>query len=120
VKQSPYKSGNYVRNHVLFADGVLVDDVSKAPNASEYLFVNTVPYSLKIEAGSSAMAPNGVYEVVAMTAKQKYGSSIRIEYFDYIGVFGVMAQIPTASHGKRTRLQLNKAQNRFPAIRVVL
>lgn len=119
-KHSPYKSGNYVRGHVLFADGVLVEDVSKAPNAAEFLFVNTVPYSLKIEAGESSMAPNGVYEIVANLANKKYGNSIRIEYFDYIGTFGVMAQIPNSTYGRHTTLQMNKSQNRFPAIRVVV
>jgi hypothetical protein len=118
-KHSPYKTGRYQKSHILFADGVQLDDMTMAPSASEFMFVNTTPYSVKIEAGESSMAPNGVYEVVAQIAKSKFPSA-RIEYFDYVGTFGVMAQIPNSSYGKHTTLQMNKSQNRFPAIRVVL
>jgi hypothetical protein len=118
-KQSPYKSGNYVRGNVLFADGILIDDISKAPSASEFMFVNIVPYALKIESGESPMAPNGVYEVVAQIAKNQFPNS-RIEFFDYVGAFGVMAQTQNSKYGKHTTLQMNKSQNRFPAIRVIM
>lgn len=116
---SPVKTGKYKASHVLFADGILVPDVSKAPTAHEFMFINTTPYSLKVEAGESPMAPNGVYELSAHEAQKKFPTA-HIEFFDYVGVFGVMAQTSKATYGRHTTLQMNKAQNRYPAIRVTI
>lgn len=126
-KHSPYKSGRYMHSHVLFADGVLLEDLSNLTNwdntavadAHEFMFVNTLPYSRKIEAGESAMAPHGVYELVANEAREKYGAmNYVVDFVDYAGVYGVMSEATNASYGRRTKTHLNKAENRFPAIRV--
>lgn len=118
AKLSPYKSGRYLHSHVIFADGTLVDDTRNIPTAHEYLFVNTLPYSVKIEQGESSMAPHGVYELAANQAVQKYGATCIIEFIDYAGTYGVMAQATRASYGHRTKRHFNKSKNRFPAIRL--
>lgn len=81
LKASPILTGKYMRSHVLF-----VDDVEHKPSdpldegASEYAFVNTQPYSRKIERGLSPQAPEGVYEVIAALAAQRFGNQARIRY----------------------------------------
>lgn len=118
---SPVRSGRYLHSHVVFADGVLVEDIANIPDEStigEYLFVNTLPYARKIEQGESPMAPNGVYEIVANQAQERYGGACIVEFIDYVGTYGVMAEATNASYGRRTRQHMNKAENRFPAIRV--
>lgn len=120
-QHSPYKSGRYMHSHVIFADGTLVEDLTQIPDMAgvyEFLFVNTLPYARKIEQGESAMAPNGVYEVVAQEAKERYGSTCIIDFIDYTGTYGVMAEATNASYGRRTRQHMNKSENRFPAIRL--
>lgn len=119
AKHSPYKSGKYMHSHVIFADGVLVEDTRNIPEfAGEYLFVNTLPYSVKIEEGESSMAPNGVYELVANEASKRYGGTCIITFIDYAGTFGVMSEATNASYGHVTRRNFNKSKNRFPAIRL--
>ena len=115
---SPVKTGRYKSGHVLFADGIQAD-ILNPPQAKEYLFINTEPYSIKIETGESSMAPNGVYELTAHEAQVKYPDS-KIEFVDYVGVFGVMAQTPNGTYGRRTTLNMNKSTNRYPAIRVTM
>lgn len=125
AKHSPYgggadkHSGQYMHSHVIFADGVLVQDTREIPEfASEYLFVNTLPYARKIEAGESSMAPHGVYELTANEATTRYGSTCIIEFIDYAGTYGVMSEATSTSYGRRTKLHFNKSENRFPAIRL--
>ena len=115
-KDDPHP-GKYQASHMLYADGILVEDFHRAPSAKEYLFVNILPYAVKIESGESALAPSGVYEVTASEAQKKYPSS-KIEFIDYVGTFGVMAQTPNATYGRHTTRQMNKSKNRYPAIRV--
>lgn len=106
-KHSPIGAGKdrhpglYKSSNVLLADGVLVEDKTKIPSANEFLFVNSLPYALKIETGESAQAPNGVYELTAILAARQF-PTIKIEYTDYSGVFGTT---------KGTR---------YPAIRVMI
>lgn len=119
AKLSPYKSGRYLHSHVIFADGLLVTDTTNIPEtAHEYLFVNTLPYATKIEQGESAMAPHGVYEIAANQAAQRYGSTCIIQFVDYAGVYGVMAEATKATYGHRTKRHMNKSKNRFPAIKL--
>lgn len=79
--------GKYLAAHVLYADGVLVADRSKPPQAKIYTFVNGLPYAEKIEAGESSQAPNGVYEVTANEAQKRF-PSMKIEFVDYLDSIG--------------------------------
>lgn len=79
---SPFKTGRYKRSHQLFADGQQVswenDDIPE--DAQEYAFVNAVPYARKIERGSSTQTPEGVYQTVAVLARQRFGSVASITF----------------------------------------
>lgn len=130
-KMSPVGSGadkhpgQYKASHVIFADGILVDDTESLPQAREYIFVSTLPYARKIEGGEghrpqSEQAPQGVYEVTSFQARNRFGNSAKIVFEDYVGTFGVMAESSNATYGKHTTLQHNKSVNRFPSIRVNL
>lgn len=101
--------GQYRESHVLFADGALVA-AGEAPVAHEYVFVNLTAYARKIERGMSSQAPDGVYQVVASLARQRFGNMAKIE-FNYRTPSG--AAIVTGRAG-------NRSGGRNPAIVVTL
>lgn len=81
VRHSPVgKTGLYQRSHTLFADGVEIDVGGVIPAATEYSFLNLVPYARKIELGSSSQAPDGVYQAVAMLARRRFGNIAKIGF----------------------------------------
>lgn len=117
--------GQYKSSHILFADGILVEDPTKPPQAHEYTFVSTLPYARKIEGGEghrpqSDQAPQGVYEVTAMQANARFGNSAKIYFEDYTGTYGVMAESTNATYGRHTTLQHNRSENRYPSIVVMM
>jgi len=88
---SPVLTGQYARSHELFADGVDVGNPNVAPEAEEYVFLNTQPYARKIEgyrglagvvhrAPSSPQAPDGVYQAVATLAARRFGNIAKITF----------------------------------------
>ncbi len=82
---SPKFKGRYSKSHVLFADGVEIFPGSAVPDASEYVFISSVPYARKIEGANfrkplSGQAPNGVYEITAAKARSRFGNVARIKY----------------------------------------
>lgn len=89
-KHSPVKSGLYARSHELFADGVQVENPNDAPQADEYVFLNTQRYARKIERGASAMAPQGVFQVVAKLAQGKFGNVARTTFTFRTVISGMM------------------------------
>jgi hypothetical protein len=104
---SPVLTGRYRASHLLFADGNQVSDPELSiPQASEYVFVNAVPYARKIERGSSSQAPDGVYQVVAVLAQRKFRNLAKIS-FSYRTFVG--AKIVGGREG-------NKSSDRNPAI----
>lgn len=110
--------GQYRSSHVLFADGVIVPINNDIPNATEYIFVNTLPYSRKIEgsgnrAPESPQASSGVYEVTANEARKRFSNIGHIQFIDHVGVVNGSAQ----KQGKRAH---NVSANRFPAIQVTV
>jgi len=93
ARRSPRLSGRYMRHHVLFADGVVVDVGGVIPPAEKYLFLNTVPYARKIEGDlsrppQSRQAPDGVYQVTARAASSKFGNSAKITFTYDSPLFG--------------------------------
>lgn len=84
ILHSPMKTGRYKRSHRLFADGQQVEIDGRVPanvpQANEYVFINIVPYARKIERGSSTQAPDGVYQVVAVLARRRFGNLARITF----------------------------------------
>lgn len=79
ILHSPQRSGRYAKSHVFLADGVEADP-TQAPPAQEWAFVNRQPYSRKIERGLSPQAPEGVYQVVATMAQQRFGNLVKVRY----------------------------------------
>lgn len=80
--------GLYKESHRLFADGTEVPIGQDVPPAAEYVFSTSLPYSRKIEHGSSPQFPDGVYEVVAALARTRFSNSVKIE-FTYRGLVGL-------------------------------
>lgn len=87
IARSPRVSGDYIRGHQLFADGQEVTDASKPPDASEYVFINTVPYARKIEIGKTKSSRSFViqvepriYERVAIDARSRFGNVASIKF----------------------------------------
>ena len=77
---SPVLTGRYAKSHELFADGVDTENPNNAPPAEEYVFLNTQPYSRKIERGQSSQAPDGVYQAVATLAQRRFGNVAKISF----------------------------------------
>lgn len=128
VLNSPVLTGRYVAAHALFVDGVEIEPGKMPLDGKEYVFVNTLPYSRKIERGLSPQAPDGVYQSIAAVAARRFGNIARI-HFTYRGVVdGFMPDpLAEASSGSRSRdrrgrfsagdlRQYNRAELRFPAI----
>jgi hypothetical protein len=108
---SPVRSGRFRKNNTLFADGVETEAGQKLPkDTHEFVFINTLPYARKIESGSSSQAPDGVYQVVAVLARRRFGNAAKIS-------FGYRTAIAGAFVGGR---QGNRSPQRNPAIIVNL
>jgi hypothetical protein len=80
ILHSPSKSGRYAKSHVFLADGREADPFRPPQGASEFVFINRQPYARKIERGQSPQAPEGVYDVVAILAQQRFGNMARIRF----------------------------------------
>ncbi len=113
-QHSPVKSGRYVSSHMFYADGVEADPTD-APQASEYVFLNTQPYSRKIERGESTEAPDGVYEGVATMAQGRFGNIAKISFGYKQPLGGEVHDWATARPGKRSRVAVARDTNQ-PAI----
>lgn len=77
---SPERSGQFKRNNVIFADGTAIEIGGNIPQAEEYVFMNLTPYARKVERGLSKQAPDGVYQIAATMAKQRFGNVARISF----------------------------------------
>lgn len=102
--------GLYRRSHTLFADGIETEIGAVLPDATEFVFINLVPYARKIERGSSSQAPDGVYQAVAALARRRFGNIARIS-------FTYRAAVGGAFVGGRAG---NKSEGRMPAISIVV
>lgn len=107
---SPRRSGRYLKENTLFADGVETDVGEQLPDASEFVFINTTPYARKIERGESSQAPDGVYQVVASLAQRRFGNIAKV-------TFGYRTALGGVFIGGRAG---NRSDQRNPAIIVRL
>lgn len=74
---------HYADEHRIFINGIEAKSVPRdLSGVAEIVIANTTPYARKIERGLSLMAPDGVYEMVAREAKERFGTAVGIE-FDY-------------------------------------
>lgn len=112
-KVSPVRSGRYQASHTLFADGTEVPVGKEIPQASQYVFLSDVVYSIKIEGvpgrpPQSKQAPKGVYQITAAKFRGDNRAKVRFEWRKpYQGQFIA---------GKAG----NKSDGRVPAIVVTL
>lgn len=79
---SPILTGQFLKSHVLFADGVEVDNPAKPPPAREYVFLSIdKPGKVRsLESGHSKQAPAGVYEVVADLAQRRFSNHAKVRF----------------------------------------
>ena len=103
IDKSPFLSGEYIRGHTLFVDGlaVLSGKAGAAPHASaawfknwrpgqEIVIANFVPYARKIELGRMTMRVPGtdhVYEQAQQIVQRRHGNLASIRY-TWHGVIG--------------------------------
>jgi len=90
---SPVKSGRYKKSHILFADGLQVNEGETPPRATLYTFANAQPYSRKLE------KLDGVYEGVAALAAGRFGAEAQITFGWFSvpdGAVGDWARTPSA------------------------
>ncbi|HEV7284302.1 MAG TPA: hypothetical protein VGN75_05555 [Kaistia sp.] len=80
LQASPVRTGRFARSFLFLADGAVVDPGADVPPASEYVFVNSVPYARKIEQGLSSMAPDGVFQAVAAIASRRFSNLASITF----------------------------------------
>ena len=120
------KSPEYSKSHLFFADGVQADPLQ--PQTGEvFVFLNSTPYSRKIERGQSKQAPDGVYEAVAAMAQRRFGNVARIRFGYRAFADGSLASTDAVSalrrqYGKREahRMVKEERDRRRPAIIVTL
>lgn len=93
-KASPVKSGDYVRSHTLFVNGVSVAALpADLKPSDEIMIVNPIPYARKLEIGKTksgrdflVSVPNKIYERVAKNMLiPRYRNVAKIE-FAYVTV----------------------------------
>lgn len=117
-------AGLYKDSHILYADGSEVPEGADVPQAGEYVFISALPYSRKLEHGSSPQAPDGVYQAVASLAKSRFGNVASIEFNYRAPIDGVLHGYvsPGGRHGRRGNTGPNVAHarhindNRVPCI----
>jgi hypothetical protein len=126
-QRSPVLSGRYRDSHTLFADGVEVEIGGAVPQASEYVFLNPLPYARKIEIGTTRsgrafviQVPNRIYERTAADAQARFGNVANIKD-SYRAPFAgaILKYVPVRGPVSRAASQFERAQ-RVPAIVVTL
>lgn len=130
VKHAPVGGGKdkhaglFARSFIFLADGQQVDPGAPAPQATEYVFVNSQPYARKLEQGASPQAPDGVFEAVATMASRRFGNLARIRFAYRPLVGGATALEHWASHTtlarKRRGVRDTEWNRRQPAIVITL
>jgi len=80
-------SGRYRNYHFLYADNVEVAQGEDPPKAEEYIFLNPLPYTRKIEIGKTESGrdfvisvPNRIYERTANDAQARFGNVAKIRF----------------------------------------
>lgn len=127
--RSPVISGDYRKAHTLFADDREVLKGEQIPVASEYVFLNPLPYARKIEIGKTksgrdflVQVPNRIYERTAKDAQARFGNIAKVK-FTYRAAAGgsIIPYVPirrTTTRGKNGRFQSGvSAENQAAADR---
>lgn len=108
-------SGKYRDSHTLFADSKEVPIGADVPIASEYVFLNPVPYARKVEIGKTKSGrdfvisvPNRIYERTAKDAQARFGNMANIK-FSYrapedFGILAYVRVVRTTGRDKKGRI----------------
>lgn len=96
-EKAPVLKGEYRDSITIFADGVAVGTPKEAEGADQVFIMATVPYARKLEGVSdkkymSKQAPDGIFQVVANTAKRRFGNQAKILY-TFRGISGMTSHI---------------------------
>ena len=112
--RSPVDSGRYKNHHTLYADGAEVPASEDIQPASEYIFLNPLPYSRKIEFGKTksgrpfvVQVENRIYERTAADAQKRFGNLAKISFTYAAAIGGQIAR-------------KHKTDSRVPAISIRL
>jgi hypothetical protein len=93
TRARPGHPGLYLRSHVMTADNRVIEEGESIPmGAREFAFINTQPYARKIERGLSRQAPDGVYEVVAALANDRYSNVANVKFSYRSPLYGAVNQ----------------------------
>lgn len=131
---SPFVSGDYIRSHLLFVNGVQFDELPQVKSGDVVMIANTQPYARRLEIGKTKsgrafilQVPDRIYERVARNLKSRYRqvAQITFGYTDLPGSFiargklsptyGVMGKGGSVS--QRARRQRTGAI-RYPSIKI--
>jgi hypothetical protein len=127
VRKAPVRTGKFTASFALFADDVQVDIVDPPAGAKEYIFLNTQPYSRKIERGQSPQAPDGIFEAIAILANRRFGNTASVGFTFRSPILKYVPGAPTRKARARRRngaashvfvAQRVERQTRTPAITV--
>jgi len=116
----PDKGGHYRDDHWLFVNGEKVDVPELERTAvikpgSEIIIIDARPYARKIEAGASLQAPDGVYELTATAARNRFPFA-EIAFGYRPALAGAQRLLSTSHRSEHHRAAAKKADNRYPAI----
>lgn len=102
-KKPSHAPGLYKRSHLIFIDGQQFTPGAPVPPVTEeVVFVNEVAYARQIELGESKQAPDGVYQAVALLARNRFGNLARIT-FTYRGL--IAGQTVSGRAGNRSEVR---------------
>lgn len=133
-RNSPVVSGDYQRAHTLFADGQEIPISAEVPRATEYVFLNPLPYSRRLEVGKKkdgspfvVQVQPHIYERTCAQVNRRFGNIAKIVFgyraplggkFHQISRIGPL-QVKRNIHGQFIRGSHVRAGNQFErALRV--
>ena len=116
IDKSPFLTGDYIRGHRLFIDGVETDWKSdwfkNYRSGQEIAIANYIVYARKIEVGAMTMKVPGtdhVYEQATQVVRRRYGNMAKI-HFTFRGI------IPGGNRGMIGGRAGNSPDIRYPAL----
>jgi hypothetical protein len=85
VAHSPVRTGHYQKSHRVLVDGAITSIGAIAVDVTRVVFAPLASYAPEIEPhdgkdGESRKAPDGVYQVVAALARQRFGNVADISF----------------------------------------
>lgn len=80
AEAGPVRSGTYADSHRLLVNGEDQDPPVSVGLRDVVTLVNVQPYARRIERGLSDQAPDGVYEVVFVEARRRFGALANISF----------------------------------------